>query len=1014
MRKYKIHIAVSSLMLVLGLGLAFTLTSFSAYKPLEDMRIEPSGMAQKQTKIIPVNSLGEPNPIIYWSQTDNGSFRAGSDRSNYYAVAPNGGTDQNPYPQANSRFNVAMDMEPYLPTKGFEDTRGNIYTNKEVRDNGGYELYIPGIKVIPTAATRESPGFEKKLISGTTSTLDFWIDSGGPRTDRYERYSTRYKTNYPKVNVGYELDMSLEWRGEVRQTAEIRLQGPIKLKVGATATYNPSVKKTGYQAVDWTTIINRVNVTKFSATNPDVLTIDATTGIAKAHKKGKSTITVEWFEPANNGYTLTTSMEVEVGDETTTTIPDPDPGTGSGTPGRGRIIFTPDDSSMIETTYNRGIARRDIPVTATVVDYQPVTTTVNVGGTYPYDSTCWSSSWNATTKQYESYSYSCTKYAYTTVTYTATWSIADLNDIDITGAASGTKTVTLTNEGLDHRLHGEINYDTLDESWNPPSGFSGSKPRAPARPANITGDSGIYKIDKTPPLQMVDPEKMDWTNQPIDIRITHTDNLSGIYDAGYELTNISYYGPAGNKADRARKPSGGQTGDLVWNPTIRIDQQGVYHLKTWLGDVAGWPEQGTTGAQEYWYIDYRYDAIAPYGVQFQPGIGGITKDSKFDYVTDPSNTVQFRVGDDLSGVVKTEFSWSKSPDLGRPHVNSWNGGWYPIPITTPDYATAANQYSGWVDVNINSKTQYNMYQADNYDDEKEGTWFLHIRITDRAGNVTQSVSPPILVNKLKNFRVYKISDFAWKNQFLTAAGVPTSLTIDGIQVGDMPIYYNKAHRNISLGYGTDYKFDLVGFNGPNDRVEIDVKYHGLDENGQLYTDSDVYVETKSGDFIKLKDSEYAAQGDLVTFTSSINSDKKMLYESDVQPNLGVRPMWVEDVDKPQFATMRHRIFLPPTTHFVKRGQSLDLVNKTTHVKYKVLVTFTIKAYREGHTKPLEYTLREDTWANPNTWVTGTYNTYGKNRPTSTDLLGLGTNKGEVVWWDLQKTLKDDLKYFREW
>lgn len=982
LKKWHYSLAIIPLVLVAISMIASSVWGAKSKPALESFKIEPAGPAQKQTKTIPVQVEMVAHPSFYIYQGDDGSWALDRNMSSSTLTkGPNG-----PYylPSKQKAFVKINSSNPaYLPNKVFEDSAKNPYPVSLVKNQK--IVWSDWKKASDDGA--EPAGdldFVAPYLQG-----EVWL-GGDYAHGAVEQYGDTGPPNFkPKYKTDYPINMILLWGGEVKQDKEIRITpNTFKLAKGATAKATAQVKTTGYQAADWTNVTSNPD-THWFTDNDSVFRVDSSGNIT-AKGKGTATLSVEWTK---DKWHLRAEAQVAVDEDL--------PPTGGGNNGSGGIMFTPDNTEAFEPPIVRGWARRDFQVTAHVVNYKPVDFQTTVTGTQEYDATC-----SGTDAKGKPYTYTCTKTRSVTIPYS--WhQEADVNNIKITGDATGTNQVTMTKEGDNLRLHGRVDWLPGVETWNLPPRTTATKPTPPPTPPPIEGDSGIYKLDKQKPTQTVTPTSHGWTNQPIVINIVHKDNLSGFYKTDYLLTNISYYANGG-MLDFAKDK------EKLWTPTLTIAQQGVYILETHLGDYAGWPEVLPDGPQYYKFEDYRFDAIPPYPAEFSLGNGGVQDGVKFDYIVSKTNTVKVRVGDDLSGTVKTEFSWSKSPSIGSPAVNNWNGGWNEIPVSTPDYATGPNQMSGWVDVNLNSKTQYDKDQSIDYADMKEGTWYLHIRQTDRAGNVTHNVSPPIFINKLKNLRVYKISDFAWKSVFLTPTGNPTGETINGIGVKDMPIYTNKQGRNVSLGYGADYKFDTVGFDGPNDKVLIKLDYHGLDTDGNIRSFQDVYVENKEGKFIKMTDSEYSGEADLVTFSNSINGNKKQAYESSIKLNQAILPMFQADTDQTRYATWAHRTFLPPTTKFVKKDAKLDLIKGTNMDKYRELVTFTIEAYRQGHSQPLRYTQVEDQWAALNVWGTDSYNNYGRNRPTGRDLLGFGPNKGEVIWFDLQKTLKDDLKFFREW
>jgi hypothetical protein len=676
-------------------------------------------------------------------------------------------------------------------------------------------------------------------------------------------------------------------------------------------------------------------------------------------------------------------------------------GGGSGsTGGTGKVKFDPNNTVDKDSPIIRGWARSNFTVTASVIEYVKAEqkTSVNWSKPRPCTPTLTGCSPNP---------------PYTGTAQYYCWRDKE-DSIAITGSYTGTNSVSISNEGYHQKLHGQVNWKPYQWRWDSPpmSGSTYSMPSCGLNPATIVGDSGFYNLDKTNPVHNLSMTSRNWTNQPITFNLGYTDNLSGFWGSNWKLSNISYYNPLGNEnytVPNSSQPGAGNPSPLSYSKSFTINKQGVYTLTTNLGDYAGWPMSSSTGPQQRFFSDYRYDSIAPYDTRYATGAGGVNKNGTFDYIADYGNTVKISVGDELSGVVNTKFCWSKRPDRNEPCVNDWGGSWNNVPIGTPDYATGANQFSNYIDININSKTAYNQNQASSYADLKEGAWYLHIQQTDRANNMTHSVSPQIWINKLKNLRINNITDFTWKNYFKNPDESDSSLMVNGITPPLMPMYYNKESRNISLGYALEYKLDSVGFNDPGDHIDVDIKYHALDKNNNYLKDVDVWVEDDGGNYIKLQDSKYSLSAKGFTYSST----QKVPYEPGITNNQYIQPMYNRETRSGDYSTYKNRTFLPPTTKFVKAGSPLDLVNKKDTQDYKVLVTYHVTSYSAGH--PIfNYTAMEDTWANGNNWGTTNPNSYGFSRPSGLNMIGQGVNKGEVFFYDLQKTLLDDMKWFRTW
>ena len=313
-----------------------------------------------------------------------------------------------------------------------------------------------------------------------------------------------------------------------------------------------------------------------------------------------------------------------------------------------------------------------------------------------------------------------------------------------------------------------------------------------------------------------------------------------------------------------------------------------------------------------------------------------------------------------------------------------------------------------------------------YGQLKEGQWYLHIKQLDRAKNVTHTVSPPIFINKIKNLRMVSTGDYRWKDTFQYGNGKPKDLAITGIRIKDSPVYKNKSGHTIGLGFRTTYKFDTVGFEEQNDRIQIEVKYHALDNKNTLYRDIDIYVKNKKGEYVRIDDisnpkfdSEvkyYYEKAKLITLKA--NSENRQKYEDYNELDPTQKNRHEKDLSKSKYNTYEDFIFLFSTAKFVRKGYPLDLIRGANSFSHEVLTTFDVVGDKvHGGLVGLDYTGKEDQWAVVNKWHkknANDYNVYGKNKPTKIDLIGKGIDKGAFYWFDLTRSVIDDIRQNREW
>lgn len=242
--------------------------------------------------------------------------------------------------------------------------------------------------------------------------------------------------------------------------------------------------------------------------------------------------------------------------------------------------------------------------------------------------------------------------------------------------------------------------------------------------------------------------------------------------------------------------------------------------------------------------------------------------------------------------------------------------------------------------------------------------------------------------KLESLRITRIADYSWKSYFRRGDGSLRDLAIEGIKVEDMPVYHNDYEEGIKLGYKVYFKIDSVGLSEAEDEIEIEVKYYALDEDNKLYR-ADIYLEDdNSGEYKKLEESLYKDMAKNITIDRSFRDSHESF------------------PDKSTYNTWGFDIFLPYTTKVVKEGEELDLIKDNTK-KFKLLVVFDIVGHKATGAR-YDYSQREVLWSS------GDGSIYGRSRPTNIDLLGKGRSRGEVFYYNLRKTLLDDLELNREW
>jgi hypothetical protein len=388
---------------------------------------------------------------------------------------------------------------------------------------------------------------------------------------------------------------------------------------------------------------------------------------------------------------------------------------------------------------------------------------------------------------------------------------------------------------------------------------------------------------------------------------------------------------------------------------------GVYKIDKSRPDTAGflWDSQSVTGSRKD-----AYGAVC------------------HEYMCAPDNTINVKFGDNLSGVVEARYLWSQSkaqPDADEMKIIHG--------LTTPEGEAGTVEYS--ISLHDNATAYWAL---------RKGLWYLHIYQQDRAGNEIYTVSEPIYINKIGNFRINTIYDTDWKKYFRNADNTFTALAVEGITVKDMPVDQNKEHFGIKLGYSADMSIDTIGFDSTNSSIKISATYFGIDTNGDFQRVK-VFAPEKSGQYV------------------DISKTSSQYYSLAKEIKLDRRLMLTPDSTKPDYNTWAFNYFLPYNTRIVGINDPDPTVIYNARFT-KLLVVFNItgeKVYNSANIRTMKYTELENSWSLDNGSV------YGQSRPSGNDLLYFTdppdpryVNHGEVLWYDLTATIMDDIRKGRKW
>lgn len=271
-------------------------------------------------------------------------------------------------------------------------------------------------------------------------------------------------------------------------------------------------------------------------------------------------------------------------------------------------------------------------------------------------------------------------------------------------------TITINKELKDIKLSAKVNKwtprnDKTFTCGSPPKGsWTQSTPSSntPAPTETYDSESGLYYLDKTKPkIDSVNPTSANWTNNPVNVFIQASDNLSGFYrlNSYVEVKDKSYY-------NRSQPTNYFNYGKLTESKTITLNQDGIYEISINLEDVAKNKMNTVT------YGEYKIDRTKPYNAEF-------SWDYR-DYI-DEDLTVTVTVGDNLSGVVETRYVLNNSP-----------------------YDTSGIMHS------VSASTAEGQLDYDTFTVHitEPGSWWIHVYQRDRAGNETWTTSPEYKIVRL--------------------------------------------------------------------------------------------------------------------------------------------------------------------------------------------------------------------------------------------------------------------------
>lgn len=378
----------------------------------------------------------------------------------------------------------------------------------------------------------------------------------------------------------------------------------------------------------------------------------------------------------------------------------------------GKIIFTPNQSSDIQGNRNGWVnANFDVKVT---FNRESVTMYGTEARTYRYYDSCYEvdSAGNCIGKWVD---------GSVNVPFTQSWKAGQLT---VTGKGTDNKgntinlgpftisnggKVTIDKELKDIQLSARVTRwdaqnDKAFENVNPPLGqWTKDKPTQNTSAPNkdYASDSGKYYLDKSSPqVVSVTPASSEWTKNVVNVNVSVSDNLSGLYNGNsyVEAIDTSYYR---NSVPKDYFNEGVKSAQK----TITLAKEGIYQIKVNLEDIA----RNIMTEKTYGY--YKIDRTRPYDAIF-------SVDNR-KYI-DEDLTVTVTVGDNLSGIEEVRYALTNSPNdkSGMKLVN----------ITTLEGQAETKTFT----VNIT----------------EPGSWWIHVYQKDRAGNITETTSQEYRIIRL--------------------------------------------------------------------------------------------------------------------------------------------------------------------------------------------------------------------------------------------------------------------------
>jgi hypothetical protein len=245
---------------------------------------------------------------------------------------------------------------------------------------------------------------------------------------------------------------------------------------------------------------------------------------------------------------------------------------------------------------------------------------------------------------------------------------------------------------------------------------------------------------------------------------------------------------------------------------ISIAREGAFLVKLNSEDVAG-----NTNSIEYglYLLDFTQPAIS------NCRLNGIPLSEGLDNVPyKETMMLSFQVSDKLSGLAEVEYGIVLDEEPGEPE-------WEQLSFLDHDDLLRTHQ----LDFEV-SLTDLPLAKST-----------LHVRLTDRAGNICCQVFGPFSLEGIGNFRILSLADPRWENLFLDEETVGREICWRGIRMEDflslapkeyieqedLPFYHNQDKQGFHPGYVIYAEFTIRHPDG--DELVIEDVFYREEEGG---------------------------------------------------------------------------------------------------------------------------------------------------------------------------------------